>query len=219
MSEKAERLDIRLSDEEKKRLAELADQKGVSMADLVRTWIMRGDVAHVLAEQLQDIVNDFAKWHVLENRRTSVQFLCTDLRSRMAITDATRSRMMYRWLDLFHQSFQFMRSNVSNLSTRLSRFISQKEPKEKKVLVRLISEFAQIITSYHDIFVRGFMDILQDVDDKTKKDISGVYNDEFRTRFNEITSKYEDFLKRAQRELGEELKQAMPRAKEFRPSE
>jgi len=213
----AERLEVRLSEEEKKRLAELAKQKGVSMTDLVRVWIMRGDVVHVLAEQLQDITNDFAKWHVLENRSTSIKNLCENLRGRVgAIEDEGKRAIMFDWIEFFPRSFQFMRNDVSDLKERLARFISQEEPKEKMVLVSLVNKFASIIISYNNVFVESFMKILQNMDEYSKRNFGARYNDDFRTRYNEIASKYEDFLKRAQRELGESLVQAIPRAKEFR---
>ena len=213
----SERLDIRLSEEEKKRLAELAKQKGVSMTDLVRVWIVRGDVVHVLSEQLQDILNDFAKWHVLHNTNTSILYLCLNLRNRMdTVQDATKRTMIYKWTAFFDESFRFMRDNISDLTRRLSRFISKKEPKEKEILINLIIEFSKIVVSYHNVFVEGFMNILQNMGKNAKRDIGDVYNDEFRTRYNEIASKYEDFLKRVQRELGGGLEQAIPRAREFR---
>jgi hypothetical protein len=216
----SERLDIRLSEEEKRRLAELAKQRGVSMTDLVRMWIMRGDVVHVLAEQLQDITNDFARWHVLENRSTSIHNLCENLRGRVGtIEDEMKRRIMYQWIEFFLRSFQLMRNDVSDLTGRLTTFITQKEPKEKMVLVHLIKEFTQIIISYNNVFVRSFIEILQNMDKYTKRDTGARYNDDFRTRYNEIASKCEDFLKRAERELGETLQQAIPRAKEFRAKE
>ena len=216
----SERLDVRLSEEEKQRLAQLAKQKGVSMTDLVRVWIMRGDVIHVLAEQLQDIINDFAKWHVLENRSTSLSNLCENLRGRMgAIEDETVRKILFQWTDFFTRSFQFMRNDVSRLKRRLAKYISQEEPKEKNVLIDIISEFAQIIISHNNVFVESFIKILQNMDERTKNSSGARYNDDFRTRYNEIASKYEDFLKRAQRELGEPLEQAIPRAKEFRVKE
>lgn len=216
----SERLEVRLSEEEKKRLAELAKQRGISMTDLVRTWIIRGDVVHVLAEQLKDITNDFAKWHVLENRSTSINNLCEHLRGRMgAIEDEGRRVIIFDWIEFFNRSFQLMRNDVSDLMRRLAKFISQKEPKEKKVLVDLINEFALIINSHNNIFVESFIKILQNMDEYSKRDYGARYNDDFRTRYNEIASKFEEFTKIAQRELGEGLEQAIPRAKEFRAKE
>jgi len=206
-----------LTEEEKARLAELADQRGVSMTDLIRTWIVRGDVVYVLAEQLKDIVDDFAKWHVLENRSTSIQYLCDTIRNNIgAIENEEKRIIIYRWLESFLRSFQLIKDDVSNLKRRLDKFISQREPKEKNVLIELILEFSKIVSSYYDIFVQGVLDILQNSGELTDRHIGEIYNDEFRTRFNEITSKYEDFLKRVKRELGEGLEQALPRAKEFR---
>ena len=220
MSEKAERLDIRLGEEEKKRLAELAKQRGVSMTDLVKTWIMRGDVVHVLAEQLQDIMNDFAKWHVLEHRSTNIGHLCNDLRGRMeGIEDQMRRVIIYEWIGFFNRSYQLIRNDVVYLRNRLNKFVKQREPKDREVLFKLTIEFSQIVTSYHNIFLQGFLDILQNMDEKTKRRAGETYNDEFRTRYNEIASKYEDFLKRTQRELGGGLESAMPRAREFRAKE
>ena len=216
----SERLDVRLSEEEKKRLEELARQRGVSMTDLVRTWIMRGDIVHVLAEQLHDLVKDFNKWHVSENRNTSISYLCRSLGDRVQyIEDETKRGPIRGWANLLCQAFQFMISDVRDLRSKLDRFIRQKEPKEKNVLIEAILDFTQIVTSYHSIFVQGFIEILQNMDEDTKRLVGGWYNDEFRTRYNEITPKYEDFLKRAHRELGELSEQAMPRAKEFRPEQ
>lgn len=216
----SERVDIRLSEEEKARLAELAKQKGVSMTDLVRTWITRGDVIHVLAEQLQDITNDFAKWHVLENRNTCVRNLCDELRNRLGSDEEQWKRLaIYRWIDFFNRSFDLMKDSVSKFKHRVDLFIRQSEPKEKDVLLELVMIFKQNVTYYNSVFIEGFIDILQMIDEKYTDDVSARYNDELRTRYNEITSKFEDFLKRVQRELGETFEQAMPRAREFRYKE
>ena len=220
MSEKAERLDIRLSEEEKRRLAELAKQRGVNMADLVRMWIMRGDVVHVLAEQLQDIVNDFAKWHVLEDRSTNIGHLCNNLRGRTGSIDDEKTRVIvHEWIGFYNQSFRLVRNDVTELRKKLKKFINQKEPKEKDVLIDIIINFTNIVTSFNNIFVRGFINIIQKMGEGTKKDVGARFNDEFRTRYNEIASKYEDFLKRTQRELGVGLEGTIPRAKEFRTKE
>jgi len=216
----SERVDIRLSEEEKARLAELAKQKGVSMTDLVRTWITRGDVIHVLAEQLQDISNDFAKWHVLESRNTCVRNLCDELRNRLGSDGEQWKRLaIYKWIDFFNRSFDLMKDSVSKFKHRVDLFIRQSESKQKDVLVELMMMFKQNVTYYNSVFIEGFIDILQMMDEKNTEDISARYNDELRTRYNEITSKFEDFLKRAQRELGETFEQAMPRAREFRHKE
>ena len=216
----SERVDIRLSEEEKTRLTELAKQKGVSMTDLVRTWITRGDVIHVLAEQLQDISNDFAKWHVLENRNTCVRNLCDELRNRLGSDEEQWKRLaIYRWIDFFNRSFDLMKDSVSKFKHRVDLFIRQSEPKEKDVLLELVMIFKQNVTYYNSVFIEGFIDILQMIDEKYTDDVSARYNDELRTRYNEITSKFEDFLKRVQRELGETFEQAMPRAREFRYKE
>lgn len=216
----SERVDIRLTEEEKARLAELAKQKGVSMTDLVRTWITRGDVIHVLAEQLQDISNDFAKWHVMENRNTCVRSLCDELRNRLGSDDEQWKRLaIYKWIDFFNRSFDLMKDSVSKFKHRADLFIRQSEPKQKDVLVGLMVILKQNVTYYNSVFIEGFLDILQMMDGKNIDDISARYNDELRTRYNEITSKFEDFLKRAQRELGETFEQAMPRARESRHKE
>lgn len=216
----SERLDIRLSEEEKKRLAELARQKGVNMTDLVRMWITRGDMVHILAEQLQDFVKDFDKWQLSGNTNTSISYLCRVLQGKVIkIPDASKHGITHEWIELFLQSFQLLRNDVLALKQRLSRFIIQKQPKKKFVLVDLIAEFTEIVTLYHNIFVEGFIKIIQKMDEKTKKDVGERYNDDFRTRYNEITSKYEDFLKRTQRELGSDLERTISRAKEFRARE
>jgi hypothetical protein len=79
--------------------------------------------------------------------------------------------------------------------------------------------FKQNVTLYNSVFIEGFIDILQMIDGKDTEDVSARYNDELRVRYNEITSKFEDFLKRAQRELGDTFEQTMPRAREFRRKE
>jgi hypothetical protein len=216
----AERIDIRLSEEEKARLAELAKERGVSMTDLVRTWITRGDVIHVLAEQMQDISNDFAKWHVLENRNTCVRTLCDELRNRFPPDGEQWKRVaIYMWIEFFNRSFELMKNSVSKSKHTIDLFIRQSEPKQKEVLVELMMTFKQNVTLYNSVFIEGFIDILQMMDGKYIEDVSARYNDELRVRYNEITSKFEDFLKRAQRELGETFEQTMPRAREFRHKE
>jgi hypothetical protein len=216
----SERVDIRLSEEEKARLAELAKQRGVSMTDLVRTWITRGDVIHVLAEQLEDISNDFAKWHVLESRNTSIRNLCDELRNRLPSDQEQWKRLaIYKWIEFFNRSFQLMKEDVSRSNHKIQLFVRQSEPKQKEVLVELVMTFKQNVTLYNSVFIEGFIDILQMMDEKNLDDISGRYNDELRTRYNEITSKFEDFLKRVQRELGEPFEQTLPRAREFRYKE
>lgn len=216
----SERIDIRLSEEEKARLAELAKQKGVSMTDLVRTWITRGDVIHVLAEQLQDISNDFDRWLVLENRGTCVRNLCDELRNRLPSDEEQWKRIaIYTWIEFFNRSFELMKNSVSKSKHTIELFIRQSETKQKEVLVELMMTFKQNVTLYNSVFIEGFIDILQMMDEKYAEDVSARYNDELRVRYNEITSKFEDFLKRAQRELGEPFEQPMPRAKEFRRKE
>lgn len=213
----AERIDIRLSEEEKARLAELAKERGISMTDLVRTWITRGDVIHVLAEQLQDISNDFAKWHVLESRNTCIRNLCDELRSRFRSDEEQWKRTtIYNWIEFFNRSFKLMEDSVSQFKHKVALFVRQSEPKNKETLVELALVFKQIVTLYDTIFIEGFIDILQMMDASYTEDVSSRYNDELRTRYNEISSKCEDFFKRSQRELGESFEQAMPRAKEFR---
>lgn len=220
MSEKAERLDVRLTEEEKARLAELAKQRGISMADLVRTWIVRGDVVHVFAEQLEDFITDFGKWHVSENRSTNLSHLCNNLRGRMgAIENVSMRNITFKWIEFFVRSFRLMENDVSDLRKGLSKFVKQKKPKDKEELIVFISKFTLTVNNYHNIFVQGFIDILQNMDKEAKRSFGRTYNDEFRTRYNEITSKFEDFLKRAQRELGVGLERAMSRAGEFRPKE
>jgi hypothetical protein len=217
----SDRIDIRLSEEEKARLNELAKQKGVSMTDLIRTWITRGDVVHVLAEQLQDISNDFAKWHVLEIRNTSIRMLCDSLRNALSSEqDQWKRTLIYEWIEFFGRSFQLMTNDVSAFKRKVEMFVGQTEPKQKEALIEFVAEFRQIVTLYCNVFIDGFIDILQVMDERTKEYIGGTYNDELRTRYNEITSKYEDFLKRVQRELGESFPEpTVPRAKEFRPKE
>ena len=210
----SERLDVRLSEEEKKNLAKLAGQRGISMTDLVRMWITRGDIVHVLAEQLQDFVSDFNKWHVSEGRNTTIVNLCIIVRQRDV--DIERRKMIYGWISFFERSFKLMVRDVRDLMNRLKKFTKQKQPMERTFLIKAILDFSQAVTSYHNIFVQGFMDILQAANENTQAYVGGLYNDEFRTRFNEIASKYEDFLKRTQRELGEGLETVIPRAKEFR---
>ena len=51
----------------------------------------------------------------------------------------------------------------------------------------------QNVTLYNSVFIEGFIDILQMMDEKHIDDVSARYNDELRTRYNEITSKFEDF--------------------------
>jgi len=86
-------------------------------------------------------------------------------------------------------------------------------------LVDLINEFALIIISHNNVFVESFIKFLQNMDEYSKRNFGARYNDDFRTRYNEIASKFEEFTKIAQRELGVDLEQAIPRAKEFRAKE
>lgn len=223
LAEKPERLDIRLSEEEKKRLEELAKQKGVSMTNLVRTWIQKGDVVHVLAEQLQDFVKDFDKWHVSENRSTNIRHLCENLHGRMgAIENESLRTVLYDWTNFLSQSFQLLKGDISTTKRQLGEAIktSVQAPRTERLILHVsILEFSKIVVSYHNIFIKGFLDIVKNMDERTQRRIGETYNDEVRTRYNEIASKYEDYLKRAQRELGESLEQAIPRAKEFRSHE
>jgi len=214
----SERLDVRLTEEEKNRLAELAKQKNISMTDLVRTWIVRGDIVHVLAEQLHDFVNDFDKWHISDSSRASIVYLCKYVQARLP-NDPSIREIMYEWTAFFDQSFGLLVRDVNELRVGLNEFVNRKETKDKVVLVGAISDFTQIVHAYHSIFVRTFMRILENIGEHQQKDAGGLYNDNFRTRYNELASKYEDFLKRAQRELGEGLAHAVPRAGEFRPKE
>lgn len=224
LSEKPERLDIRLSEEEKKRLAELAKERGVSMTDLVRTWIMRGDVVRVLGEQLHDFVKDFDKWHVSENRNTSIRYLCERLHGRTgAIKDQSNVTMLFNWTNFFGRSFQLLKRDLLILKGQLGELIKsdalKHTPIERTILTSSIIRFSNVIVSYHDTFINGFLEILKNMDEDTKRDTGGTYNDEVRTRYNEIASKYEDYIKRAERELGGGLERSIPRAKEFRPNE
>lgn len=193
------------------------------MTDLVKTWIQKGDVVHVLAEQLQDFVNDFDKWHVSENRNTNIRHLGENLHGRMGnIEDASLRPVLYDWTNFFSESFQLLKDDISDTKRQLGDAIkaSVREPRGERIVLHVsILRFSKIVVLYHNIFIKGFLDILKNMDELTKGRFGATYNDEVRTRYNEIASKYEDFLKRAQRELGENLEQAIPRAKEFRSHE
>lgn len=213
----SERLDVRLTEEEKNRLAELAKQKNVSMTDLVRTWIARGDIVHVLAEQLQDFVSDFNKWHVSDTT-ASIHYLCRTIRARPHSNPSTRD-IMFGWMELFNRSFDLLAKDANRLQVNLNIFVNKKKAKDKAILVEMILNFSNIVYAYNFIFVQSFLKIVNNVDESGRNAVRRLYSNDFRTRYNELNSKYEDFLKRAQRELGEGLERAMPRAGEFRPKE
>lgn len=208
----AERLDVRLSEEEKAKLAEIAKSKGVTMTELVRAWITKGDVAFVLAEQMLDLVNDFAKWHVLDNRDSSILFLGVNISRRIG----NLPRWAYGMVDFYQNSGELIKHQVQHLREELRIFVAQTEPKEKKKLIRIISEFTWIVQQYNRVYIDGYMKIFNELSEENQYHLQGSYNDEFRVRYNEFAAKYEDFLKRATRELGADLSKPIPRAKELR---
>ena len=210
----SERLDVRLTEEEKERLSELAKQKNLSMTDLVRMWITRGDVVHVLAEQLQDFVSDFNKWH-MGDTTASMHYLCRTLRSR-PITDPSTREIMFGWMELFDRSFDLLAKDAARLQVELNKFVNNREAKDKTILVETILNFSDIVYAYNSIFVQSFLKIVNNMDESGRNEVGRLYSNDFRTRYNELASKYEDFLKRAQRELGQGLERDMPRAGEFR---
>lgn len=208
----AERLDVRLSEEEKAKLAEIAKSKGVSMTEIVRAWITKGDIVFVLAEQLLDLVNDFAKWHVLENRDSSILYLGASIQGRVG----TSPHWVYRMVEFFQNSCELIKHQVQHLKEELRIFVTQKEPKEKKELIRIIPEFTWIVQHYNGVYINGYMKIFNELNEENQYRLQGSYNDEFRVRYNEFAAKYEDFIKRASRELGVDLSSLIPRAKELR---
>ena len=208
----SERLDIRLSEKEKEKLAEIAKSKGVSMTELVREWITKGDIAFVLAEQLSDLVNDFARWHVLENRDSSILYLGASIRGRLGELPG----WAYRMSEFFENSSRLVKHELERLEEELRTFVGETEAREKKELIRIIHEFSWIVEQYNRVHVNGYMQIFDELDEKSQSRLQKPYNDEFRVRYNEFAAKYEDFLKRASRELGENLSKAIPRAKELR---
>ena len=208
----SERLDVRLSEKEKEKLAEIAKSKGVSMTELIREWITKGDVAFVLAEQLLDLVNDFARWHVFENRDSSILHLGASIRGRIG----TSPRWAFGMTDFFRNSSELIKHELQCLREELRIFVKDTEAKEKKELIRIITEFTWIVTQYDRVYVDGYMKIFDELNEENQSYLQRSYNDEFRVRYNEFAAKYEDFLKRATRELGENLSKAIPRAKELR---
>jgi len=209
----SERLDIRLSDEEKEKLAEIAKSKGMSMTELVRTWIIKGDIAFVLAEQLSDFASDFAKWHVLEDRDTSILYLGRDLRHGPGPTPP----FFYIITDFFVKSAELIRDDMRQLQRDINVFIKKTEPKEKEKLIALIAEFTSIVEKYYRIYVETFIEMFNALPEEyPRSSVEAHYNDGFRIRYNEFASKYEDFLKRASRELGADIAKPIQRAKELR---
>lgn len=207
-----ERLDIRLSEKEKEKLAEIAKSKGISMTELIREWITKGDIAFVLAEQLSDLVNDFARWHVLENRDSSILYLGAGIRGRLGELPG----WAYRMSEFFENSSRLIKHELEYLKEELKTFVRETEAREKKELIRIIHEFSWIVEQYDRVYVDGYVKIFDELTEENQYRLQRSYNDEFRVRYNEFAAKYEDFLRRATRELGKNLSKAIPRAKELR---
>jgi hypothetical protein len=111
-----------------------------------------------------------------------------------------------------------LKHNILVLKNQLDVFVREFKTTskiKKTFLISSISNFSGYIISYNNTFVNGFMDILQNTGENTIKSVGKLYNADFRMRYNELASKYEDFLKRAQRELNANLESPMPRVNEF----
>lgn len=206
MSEKP--FSIRLTDEEKKTLERIAASKGVPMADVIRMWITKGDIVNVLAEQLADLSKDFTTWH-LSNRGSSVGWLGTNLlREAPAEEDVIIQRM-------FESESNRLGNEILEFNRNLNVFVKNVKMKKKGTLATLIKSFILIVHAYHNNLVKRFYEIAVLMPKENRDCVKEQYSNEFRVRYNEFAAKYEDFLKRASRELGEGLERTLERVKEF----
>jgi len=205
MSEKP--FSVRLSDEEKEVLERIAKSKGMTMADVVRMWITKGDVVNILAEQLNDLSKDFAEWH-LSNRSSSVIWLGRYLMKEPPIEEIGIIQNM------FESEGGRLKKEFAEYRSKLNAFVNRKEVKEKKSLATFIAFFVSTVERYESL-IRYFYEIAAIVSERNRDRIEKEYTNEFRVRFNEFAVKYEDFLKRSSRELGEDFERTLRRVKEF----
>lgn len=205
MSEKP--FSIRLSDEEKEVLERIATSKGMTMSDVIRMWITKGDVVNILAEQLADLSKDFSTWH-LSNRASSIIWLAANL---MRDSPNEEVGILKR---MFDDEGNRLRSEFSEFRTKLNIFIKNKKMKEKEALVTFITSFVSTIQRYQNL-ASVFYEITAIMPQRNRDSIKEQYSNEFRVRYNEFAVKYEDFLKRSSRELGQDLEGPLGRIKEF----
>jgi len=206
MSEKP--FSIRLTDDEKKTLERIAKSKGMSMADVVRTLITRGDIVNVLAEQLSDLSKDFTTWH-LSNRGSSVTWLAEALLREAPLEEHAIIQRM------FQNEGNRLRNKITEFNNNLKLFINSVDLKKKGALATFIKSFISIVDAYQNNFVNHFYQIAAIIPKENRNRVKAPYSDEFRVRYNEFAVRYEDFLRRASRELGENLERTLERVKEF----
>lgn len=206
MSEKP--FSIRLTDEEKKTLGRIAESKGVPMADVIRMWITKGDIVNVLAEQLADLSKDFTTWH-LSNRGSSVTYLARILLRETPMEEYDIIQRM------FESECSHLANEIKEFNDNLNTFVKKVKMKKKETLVTFIKSFISIVQVYHNNLVNRFYEIVAIMPKKNRDWVKESYSSEFRVRYNEFAAKYEDFLKRASRELGKNLERTIERVKEF----
>jgi len=205
MSEKP--FSIRLSDEEKEVLEKIAKSKGITMADVVRMWITKGDVVNVLAEQLVDLSKDFAQWH-LSDTHSSVIWLARNSMREPPIEEVGIIQNM------FESEGSRLKTEFVKFRNKLNVFVKKKEIKERKSLATFIEFFISTVHRYENL-IMYFYDIAAIMPERNRDRIREAYSNEFRVRYNEFALKYEDFLKRSSRELGEGFERTLKRVKEF----
>jgi len=206
MSEKP--FSVRLTDEEKEMLERIASSKGLSMADVVRMWITKGDVVNILAEQLADLSKDFTRWH-LSSHSSSIAWLGRNLLSNAPLEEHNIVG------EMFNSENERLEKEIVQLNNKLTVFVKSEKMKRKGALANFIRSFISIVQAYQNNLVRGFYRMAEILPKENRDRVADSYSSEFRVRYNEFAAKYEDFLRRASRELGENFERTLGRAKEF----
>lgn len=205
MSEKP--FSIRLSDEEKEVLERIAKSKGITMADVIRLWITKGDIVNVLAEQLADLSKDFAEWH-LSNRSSSAVWIAETL---MRDAPAEEVGIILR---TFREEGNRLQNEFAQFRSKLNVFVKKKKIKEKEDLAIFITFLTSTLQRYENL-ARRLYDVAAIMPEENRDSVKEVYSNDFRVRYNELAVKCEDFLKRASRELGQSFERSLERVKEF----
>lgn len=202
MSEKP--FSIRLSEEEKAMLQQIADQRKISMAEVIRELISKADVVNILAEQLKDLFEEFHKWQLVNNQY-SILWIVDSLLQESPREEYSIIKEMYAW------DAESIRRDVRETMVTLSNYINNVTVKRREDLKTYISKLTLAVERYAQL-IRIFFKIATIFPIKDRERIDEYYSNSFRIRYNEFLPKFEDFLKRASRELGYSFERNIERA-------
>ena len=174
------------------------------MADVIRELISKADVVNILAEQLNDLFQEFSRWQLVNNQY-SILWIVNSLLMESPREEYSIIKEMYEW------EAESIRKDVIDTMNKLTNYIHNVKIKKREDLEIFIINFKSSVERYNRL-VRFFYKIAPIIPLKTHERIIKDYSNSFRIRYNEFLPKYEDFLKRASRELGYSLESTLERA-------